>query len=419
MQRRYLILIILAALIFSTACSLSTLPSAALPTAAGQTIEPLFTATPGTVFIDARTQTANTLQTTADQQSASAQSVSVQSGSQAASQSASVQSGGSSCYSNCNPTYHVPSYCTPRYDWSYTYVVHRGDTLSNIAQRARVSLQTLAVGNCISNPNLIYAGQLLRVPCPVSYNPPPYYPPPQYPPYYPPTQPPGGYWQSIGQVLPSPFVSNSGGQYELQGGSVVSLSWAINASGLTRVEFYFAPSGTGSTPVLIGTDTYFGDGVSIGWAVPPGVLGHLSANGYTGSGLVKQTASYTFIYAGSPATQPPPTPMPPVIVGSALSFSPLGEINNNTVMLPPDQLISIVWNGSFPTATNRVEFLLVSPLDGSSQSLGVDLNPGDGVSIVWNAVRGTQGTLSAIAYFDGGYTPQYSDSYYVIAHDPY
>ena len=108
-----------------------------------------------------------------------------------------------------------------------------------------------------------------------------------------------------------------------------------------------------------------------------------------------------------------------MIVGSALSFSPYGEINNNTVMLPPDQLISIVWNGSFPTATNRVEFRLVSPIDGSAQSLGVDLNPGDGVSITWNAVRETQGTLSAVAYFDGGYAPQYSDSYYVIAHDPY
>ncbi len=372
MQRRYLSLMIIAALIFSTACSLtSTLPSAALPTAAGQTIEPLFTATPGTVFIDARTQTAALVQPTAQQQAASVQSVSAQS----VVQSGSVQSGGSSCYSNCNPTYYVPSYCTPRYDWGYSYVVQRGDTLSNIAQRANVSLQTLAQGNCIANPNLIYVGQTLRVPCPVSYNPPPYYPPHNPPPYYPPTQQPGGYWQSIGQVLPSPFVSNSGGQYELQGGSVVSLSWAINASGLTRVEFYFAPSGTGSTPVLIGTDTYFGDGVSMAWAVPPGLLGTLSANGYIGSGLVKQTASYTFVYAGASPTQPPPTPLPPVIVGSALSFSPYGEINNNTVMLPPDQLIQIVWNGSFPTATDRVEFRLVSPIDGSSQSLGGRFEP--------------------------------------------
>ncbi len=413
MQRRNLILIIIAALIFSTACSLSTLPSAALPTQSGQTIEPLFTATPGTVFIDARTQTANVVQPTAEQQSASAQSVSAQS----SVQSGSVQSGGSSCASNCNPTYYVPTYCTPRYDWSYTYVVHRGDTLSNIAQRASVSLQTLAQGNCISNPNLIYAGQVLRVPCPVSYNPPPYYPPPQYPPYYPPPSHPGV--QYIGQVLPSPFVSANYGSYQLQGGAVVILSWSINTSGLTDVDFYYTPANSGSS-YLIGTDTYFGDGVSMAWAVPAGAQGMLSADGNYGNQLVRQTAANTQIYTVNvppPPTQPPSPP--PVIVGSALSFSPYGEINNNTVMLPPDQLISIVWNGSFPTATDRVEFRLVSPIDGSSQSLGVDLNPGDGVSIVWNAVRETQGTLSAVAYFNGGYAPQYSDSYYVIARDPY
>ena len=325
---------------------------------------------------------------------------------------------GSGCYSNCNPIYTIPIYCTPRYDWGYTYVVHRGDTLSNIAQRANVSLQTLAQGNCIANPNLIYVGQTLRVPCPVSYNPPPYYPPPQYPPYYPPPQYPGV--QYYGQVLPSPFVSTSYGRYQLQSGAVVILSWAISTSGLTDVDFYYTPANSGSS-YLIGTDTYFGDGVSIAWAVPAGAEGTLSADGNNGSHLVRQTAYKTQIFtvnAPPPPTQPP-TPLPPVIVGSALSFAPYGEINNNTVMLLPDQLVTIVWNGSFPTATNRVEFHLVNPIDGSTQSLGVDLNPGDGVSITWNAVRETQGTLSAVAYFDGGYAPQYSDSYYVIARDPY
>ncbi len=416
MQKRIPIFAIIAALIFSTACSLSaTLPAQSALSA--QTIEPLASPTTGTVFIDSRTPSANvqsvsivqpTVQQVAQQQSA-AQPVSAQ--------SVSAQSGGSCC----NSTYYpVPATCTPRYDWGYTYVIQRGDTLSNIAQRAGVSVQTLALANCISNPNYIYAGQVLRVPCAISYNPPPYYPQPYNPPlYYPPTHIPGGNWQSIGQVLPSPFISNSGGQYQLQGGSVVSLSWAINAGGLTRIEFYLAPTGTGTSPVLIGTDSYFGDGVSIAWAVPQGILGNLSANGYYGNGLVKQTANYTFVYANTPLTQPAPTPQPPVILGSALSFSPYGEINNNTVLVPPDQLISIVWNATFPTATNRVEFVLISPIDGSSQSLGVDLNMGDGASIVWNAVNETQGTLRAVAYFDGGYAPQYSDSYYVIARMPY
>ena len=44
-----------------------------------------------------------------------------------------------------------------------TYTVQSGDTLSGIAQRFGVTVQELCEWNNISNPNLIYAGQVLRV----------------------------------------------------------------------------------------------------------------------------------------------------------------------------------------------------------------------------------------------------------------
>lgn len=44
-----------------------------------------------------------------------------------------------------------------------TYTVQSGDTLSSIAAKFGTSYQTLASLNGISNPNLIYAGQVLRV----------------------------------------------------------------------------------------------------------------------------------------------------------------------------------------------------------------------------------------------------------------
>lgn len=44
------------------------------------------------------------------------------------------------------------------------YLVHRGDTLYSIAARLRVSARKLASANRIRNPNLIYAGQRLRLP---------------------------------------------------------------------------------------------------------------------------------------------------------------------------------------------------------------------------------------------------------------
>ncbi|WP_163779871.1 LysM peptidoglycan-binding domain-containing protein [Myxococcus vastator] len=45
-----------------------------------------------------------------------------------------------------------------------TYSVRRGDTLSALAQRFNTSVSSLAKSNGISNPNLIYAGQQLRIP---------------------------------------------------------------------------------------------------------------------------------------------------------------------------------------------------------------------------------------------------------------
>lgn len=45
-----------------------------------------------------------------------------------------------------------------------TYVIQPGDTLSEIAQRFGTTTQTLAALNGITNPNLIYAGNTLRIP---------------------------------------------------------------------------------------------------------------------------------------------------------------------------------------------------------------------------------------------------------------
>ena len=74
-----------------------------------------------------------------------------------------------------------------------TYVVQWGDTLGDIAVRYGVTLSNiLAVNPQIWNANLIYPGQVINLPAPVSvppstYYPPTYYPPPYYPPtYYPP-----------------------------------------------------------------------------------------------------------------------------------------------------------------------------------------------------------------------------------------
>ena len=44
------------------------------------------------------------------------------------------------------------------------YVVKQGDTLSSIAQRFRTTPQAIMSANGITNPNLVYVGQLLNIP---------------------------------------------------------------------------------------------------------------------------------------------------------------------------------------------------------------------------------------------------------------
>lgn len=47
---------------------------------------------------------------------------------------------------------------------NYSYTVKQGDTLSAIARKYNTTYQVLAAYNGISNPNLIYPGQVIRIP---------------------------------------------------------------------------------------------------------------------------------------------------------------------------------------------------------------------------------------------------------------
>ena len=44
-----------------------------------------------------------------------------------------------------------------------TYIVQNGDTLSSIAQKFDTTVQSIVSINNISNPNLIYTGEILKI----------------------------------------------------------------------------------------------------------------------------------------------------------------------------------------------------------------------------------------------------------------
>jgi LysM repeat protein len=54
--------------------------------------------------------------------------------------------------------------CEPREDWGLTYTVKEGDALARIAQAYGTYADDLALGNCLSDANVIRVGQTLRVP---------------------------------------------------------------------------------------------------------------------------------------------------------------------------------------------------------------------------------------------------------------
>jgi LysM repeat protein len=65
---------------------------------------------------------------------------------------------------DANRIYAGQSLCVKISNPTITYTVQRGDTLSRIARNYGVTLTALAQVNNIYNVNLIYVGQVLRIP---------------------------------------------------------------------------------------------------------------------------------------------------------------------------------------------------------------------------------------------------------------
>lgn len=87
----------------------------------------------------------------------------------------------------------------------------------------------------------------------------------------------------------TPNLGVSGGWVQLRGGATVTITWPDAPVGASIVEFTLAPTGTGMTPQVIGTDTTLANGAAITWAVPGGISAHVQANGSMPDGSVQQS----------------------------------------------------------------------------------------------------------------------------------
>ena len=66
--------------------------------------------------------------------------------------------------SNNSSSFATRTGCTVNGDWTTTYTVKSGDTVAKIASATNSTVANIATGNCLSNANNIYVGQVLRVP---------------------------------------------------------------------------------------------------------------------------------------------------------------------------------------------------------------------------------------------------------------
>lgn len=185
--------------------------------------------------------------------------------------------------------------CTPRADWTITYTVVAGDTLGSIAGRASTTVDSLAQGNCLADPNNISVGLVLRVPRVVAAVPPPTVT--TRPPLSqnPPTQ--------QGSLYLSSYISADAGNYGLLRGDSITVRWDGAPTDAAKVSFWLFPYGwtldrSGTSEPPIGEDLNPGDGAAILWNVPGSVGHQLVAFAYRADGSLR---AYSFPAAVSSA----------------------------------------------------------------------------------------------------------------------
>lgn len=128
------------------------------------------------------------------------------------------------------PTGYTPPASPPTYGGTYT--VQWGDTLGIISKKTGASVSALlAVNPQITNPSLIYAGQVIYLPAGTG-SPPPTYPPPTYP-----TQPPSTDSFKIVKITYKGglFIRNAPGGTEILSSAVQNTYWYYNTGKIQRL----------------------------------------------------------------------------------------------------------------------------------------------------------------------------------------
>jgi LysM domain len=267
----------------------------------------------------------------------------------------------------------VQAQCNLRSDWG-TYIVVRGDTLYRIAQRFHTTISALAQGNCLSNANLIFVGQRLRVPGSGGSAPPPGGSPGQFTTGATFQQYENGFmvWRADNGEIRVYVGALAGDAVSIGGLTIFS---APQYSGLPSQQFTPPP---GRVAPILGFGKVWGNvpaiRQSLGWAVSP-EQSHtmtIQTSNRVVLGFTIPGNRWVNYYGGNRWTvgglnRPPPAPQPTATSGPSDCFS------------PPYKPSSGITVGSSVVAVNAIAILNAPPPRGSQ--IG-NLLAGDGGVVI-------------------------------------
>lgn len=248
--------------------------------------------------------------------------------------------------------------CVPNTAWQ-VYFVRQGDTLASIAARSGTTVAALMQANCLTNPDLIFVGQALRVPRqPVIITP-----------TAPRTPTPTGL--RISGISIEPSIQHSPGQFQVAPGMVTLR--AVGVGGAVRVGYYLQQIGIGA-PVLIGESTTPQDGFAVQWLVTAGNLSaQLWAVAVAANNQVAETPRLIVFTESAVA---------PTIGVLSVTPSQPDPLEPAVRILPIGQVLLTV---SGVTNATKVQFYFVDQRPGNMPILlGEDSNFNDGVGIIFN-----------------------------------
>ncbi len=234
------------------------------------------------------------------------------------------------------PVANVPTLagCQMRTDWP-TYVVVRGDTLSNIARRANTTVAILTQANCLPNANTIIVGQKLYVPGPVATP-------------APVTSTSTPLPDAVGVVNILPFVQGASGIAELDRGATVTLVWDGAPTDAAFVQFMLLNEQMEFSEMLA-EDPFPADGASATWVVPDQLDGKIVAYAYRSS-----MNMYRYSHARVVISRPPLSELPQINYFRTNIIGGVHTLEWQTTNVP---FVNIVWNQQDGTAGGYYERL--------------------------------------------------------------